>query len=436
MGLSTQQKSVITTITQGKNVFITGPGGTGKTHLIKHIVTTMSDCHTIFVCALTGVAGELLGCDAKTIHSWSGTGKANSSIDTISRKVMRNKVAKNNWKKCNILIVDEVSMMSEKYFEILDIIGRLVRKIDKPFGGIQLVFSGDFHQLPPIGEKGKDITHNSHRFCFQSELWNQLFPTNNVFVLSTFYRQKDPLFTKILMQIRKGKISRKTNDILQSKIQRNIQNTKNIPILSPLRNRVNIENDKNMKLLQTSEYKYPYKVIKTEEFYKDLDELPASYIKNEINRIKSEMNADEILTLKVGAHVMCVANIDMKSSTQIVNGSQGKVIDITVDDIPIVQFNNGVIREMNYHTWSSEDIPGLGVQQIPLILSWAVTIHKAQGITLDSCIADVGHNIFEYGQTYVALSRVKTLDGLILEDYTPHSIRTNPDVQEYYKSLG
>ena len=145
MQFSKEQEIAYNKYIEGKNIFITGPGGTGKTALIRCI---QQDAYkkgiAIQVCALTGCAAVLLECKAKTIHSWAGIGLGNGSIEQIVQKVMKNKFSKTNWKATNILIIDEVSMMSLKLFEMLDAIGKAVRKNPKPFGGIQLIFSGDF----------------------------------------------------------------------------------------------------------------------------------------------------------------------------------------------------------------------------------------------------------------------------------------------------
>ena len=431
MELNCLQKKAFDLVINGKNVFITGPGGTGKSYLINHIVKLFNNDYNIKVCAMTGVAAELLNCGAKTIHSWSGVGKGGSDIDKIVNKVLRNKQSRNNWNKTDILIIDEVSMMSVKFLKMLEYISRRIRKDERLFGGLQVIFSGDFHQLPPIGDRDTPPNHESHKFCFECELWNKLFPKDNVVVLTQFFRQLDPTFTKVLMQVRKGKISRNTNEIFKSRL---IKNDKVATIIYPRKKKVKEENDKHMSELTGETYTYTSQIVKKEEFYLQTD-LPESYINYELRCIRSGMNADEIVEIKLGSHVMCIANIDMTSSVQIVNGSQGIVINID-EGMPVVKFKNGIIRKMEYHNWMSEDIPGLGIKQIPLILSWSITIHKAQGITLEEAVIDAGQNNFEYGQVYVALSRVKTLDGLYLKYYNPYSIKTNPTVIDYYKSLG
>ena len=141
--------------------------------------------------------------------------------------------------------------------------------------------------------------------------------------------------------------------------------------------------------------------------------------------------AEKNLHLKIGAIVMCVANIDMESDSPIVNGSQGIVIDF-IGKLPKVKFTNGAVRIIGKHTWTSEKIKSTGVLQIPLIYAWAITIHKSQGVTLDTAMIDVGNSIFECGQTYVALSRLISLDGLFLKGFNPLKIKVNRKVHDYY----
>ena len=152
----------------------------------------------------------------------------------------------------------------------------------------------------------------------------------------------------------------------------------------------------------------------------------------EYNFLVNNILADKEVILKKGAQVMCIANIDNESADPIVNGSQGIIVDF-VGNLPLVKFNNGVKRTIGYHVWNSENIPVIGVKQIPLIYAWAITIHKSQGVSLDMAQIDAGSNIFECGQTYVALSRIKTLDGLYLTAFNPQKIKVNKKVQAYYK---
>ena len=234
--LSDEQREVIESCDKGENIFMSGPGGTGKSYLIKIIVERYPN-KNIQVCALTGVAAELLDCNAKTINSWSGTNLIHGDPESIIRNTSKKKKNLSNWRNIDLLIVDEVSMMSKKYFDILDSVGKIIRKNDKPFGGIQLLFSGDFYQLPPVGDNDID----SSKFCFESNNWKETF--NALIELQKIYRQKDEKYMKILRHVRNGQISKKTYDILNSRILNKENNlsydkNKNAIIISPLKDLV------------------------------------------------------------------------------------------------------------------------------------------------------------------------------------------------------
>lgn len=439
MALSKDQLVAMEMFTNGDNILITGPGGSGKSYLIKLIKERIESIgKNIQVCAMTGCAAVLLQCKAKTIHSWGGIGISSGNPKDIINRVVQNRHKKKAWKSIDVLVIDEVSMMSKKMFDIIDTIARISRgKKDIPFGGIQIVLSGDFYQLPPIGENG-DI--DSMAFCFESENWKDCIP--KTIQLTTIYRQKDSLYKKILNQIRVGRITQTTIDCLTKRV--NVPITDDIvpTILYPTRRQSDNVNNKEYKnLASVEEFTFELQVNDEVINLKEQQKLIrrgccTEYVEAETTSLTNSILVDKILKLKVGTRVMCIANIDQECDLPIVNGSQGIVVSFSENGlIPVVKFQNGSIRQINLHCWNSENVPGLSISQIPLVYSWALTIHKSQGVTLDTAQIDVGSRIFECGQTYVALSRVKDINGLYLTSFNYRFIKVNKKAKAFYDSL-
>jgi ATP-dependent DNA helicase PIF1 len=450
--LSPEQEYALQAFEEGHNLFITGPGGTGKTHLIRILVKSAENRQKkIQVCALTGCASILLGCNARTIHSWSGIRNGKGEIDKIIEDIRKNKKLLKNWREIQILIIDEVSMMSKRIFELLDEIGRNIRHCHhKPFGGIQIVFTGDFYQLPPVGNVGEP---GSTEFCFESILWRETFLEDNHIELLTMFRQKDPIFQSILLNIRKGTINAEQMVILQNHVNREYKPeehngvipTKLFPTIA------RVDNYNRMMFDQIQEISYDYAVqIKTNcttfldsgrviarEDIERCKKITKTVQEREIEYLKNNTPCMDILSLKKGAVVMSTVNLDIENG--ICNGSTGIIIDFQtrIGSIPnpIVKFANGIQKTMEIQYWQSEEYPSIAVGNFPLRLAWAMTIHKIQGATLTMAEMDIGNSIFEKGQTYVALSRVQSLDGLYLSDFDPKNIRANPKVTAFYEEI-
>lgn len=442
MELSKEQQIAYDKYVKGHNIFITGPGGSGKSELIRminnHAKANDSD---IAITALTGCASILLNCKARTLHSWAGIGLGNSPIEELIFKIKRNKFLRAVWTETDILVVDEVSMLSVKLFNLLNDIGKAVRKSHLPFGGIQLIFSGDFYQLPPVGSESDPDTQ---RFCFESDEWTTTFHRDDQIELKKIFRQTDEIYSTILNQIREGKIKKRANDFLMSYVGREIspelvaEPTK----LFPTKNKVEQINISRMAMLQGEEREYMLKGIRDLEMTASEREIRRQFsdkdILLEFDFLSGNLLCDKQVKLKIGAQVMCVINIRSASGGDVIicNGSQGIITSYCMSSgAPIVKYNSGIEMTMTPHVWASEKIPGIGVSQIPLILSWALTIHKSQGATLDAAEIDVGSGIFECGQTYVALSRVKSLSGLYLSSFDSRRIKINKKVKEFYESL-
>jgi len=433
----TEQKLAFDKYITGENIFITGPGGTGKTHIIKDIVEHAKNNNKSYsVCALTGCAAVLLMCGAITLHSFAGIGLASGTIDEVVNKVFKNRYKIQNWKKIDTLIIDEVSMLSLKIFKILDIIARKIKKKPHiPFGGIQLIFSGDFYQLPPVGDKDDP---ESTQFCFETPLWNETFPKENQIEFKTMFRQSDPKYIKILNNIRRGKITNSTVEIL-TECTKKIYTEDTCPtILLPRKQDADIINRQQLNKLDIMTEKiYKTTIVPEEELsLTSLEIINLTLFTDnekefERNYLADNIMAEKEIKLRIGAHVMCIANINLESPTPIINGSQG-IITEYVGEYPFVKFNNGATQIMTQHIWNSERLPGIAIKQVPLIYAWAITIHKAQGLSLDRALIDVGRQIFECGQTYVALSRIKSLEGLYLKGFDYKKIKINKKVHEFY----
>ena len=453
--LSIEQQKAFDKYVQGENIFITGPGGSGKSALIRKIKEHSqknTQTTSIQVCALTGCAAILLNCKAKTLHSWAGIGLGNGPENLIITKILHSNYKRKSWRETNVLIVDEVSMLSLKLFDLLDKIGRIVRKNPRPFGGIQVIFSGDFYQLPPVGSKDDP---DSMRFCFESDNWNDVFKKENQIQLVKIFRQTDDIYSNILNQIREGRIKRKSHELLLQYVGRTAEEgllfepTK----LFPTKNKVEYINNTKMSALIGEEKTYSIKPLVDLEMSKENKYVRSQYndndIKTELDYLTRNVTCDINITLKIGCQVMCIVNIkddvsdkdgnknkNSERDLKLCNGSQGIVTRFcTQSGLPIVKYNNGVEMIMQRHTWESETIPGIGISQIPLILAWALTIHKSQGATLDTAEIDVGSGIFECGQTYVALSRVRSLNGLYMTSFDAQKIKINTKVKNYYEEL-
>jgi ATP-dependent DNA helicase PIF1 len=454
--LSPEQQYAYSKFVKGENLFITGPGGTGKTRLVKHLIEYAHSINKPFpVCAMTGCAALLLNCNATTLHSWSGIKLARGSKDAIIRAVIRNPNANKVWKKAKGLILDEVSMLSRKIFEIIEEIARIINRTSTAFGGMQVVFTGDFFQLPPVGTEGEPDTE---QFCFESPRWNSVFPQENHIELTTMFRQKDPVYIHILKQVRKGELDESSRKLLANYINRDYNINENngcVPTkIFALRSKTDYVNTQMFSKLNEKEYVFEIttktdcalylesgKVIEQEKLTRCL-EMSAKDMEMEIDSLKKNTSCTPLLRLKKGAVVMCTVNLDIDNS--ICNGSQGVVVDILegimvanhgIITIPVVLFSNGIQKQIQPYFWQSDMYPRIAVAQYPLCLAWAITIHKIQGATLSMAEIDIGQSIFEYGQTYVALSRIESLNGLYLTAFNPHKIKANPKVIEFYKKI-
>ena len=415
-----KQKVAYDYMVQGKNVFVTGSGGVGKSSIIRTFANMYKNTKTISMTSTTGVSALLVG--GKTLYSYLGIGLGKGSVDSLYRKINKSPYYKKVWNDLDVLIIDEISMLSPKLFDKLETLARkirsksLMRPNEESFGGIQLILSGDYLQLPCV---------ESNDFCFMAKSWDKC--VDHTIYLTEIIRQKDAKFQNCLNNVRMANITDETAQILQSRVGIDLINNKGIKPtkLFPLNRDVDYINEKELKKLDTIDF-YEYNI----EFeFKKACKNKTQFME----RIAKYTPAAQVLTLAVGAQVMLITNLDLEC--KLANGSRGVIVGF-VEDLPKVRFINGVERVIDHHVWEIEEREEkvLNIIQIPLKLAWGVSIHKCQGSTLDYVEIDL-ENIFEYGQSYVALSRVKNLNGLKILSLDLDKIRANPEAVEYYKNL-
>ena len=428
--------------TRGQNLFITGAGGTGKTTLVHRMSEYLNNNNIDYkLCAMTGCAAILLGKKVSTFHAWSGIGLGKGTIEDCMKNIKKNKFTMLRIQKTRVLFVDEISMMSKKLF---DIFYNIVKYINPR---LQIIFTGDFFQLPPVGTATEPDTS---AFCFESDHWNEIFPPTSHIHLTHIYRQTDSIYVDILQAIRVGTVLPEHTSVLTGKIEDNLdtfdlERTGGVlpPRIYPLKRQVDNYNYARFSELTEEIIEYNYEKVTNLTTYVDTglplkkdviqkcNMLSPAAQEYELNAILGISNGKEAIKLRVGCVVMLTRNMDLDNG--LCNGSQGTVVGFTELKTPIVKFKD-ITMPIGFQTLQSEVYPTLGIKVLPLILSWAVTIHKIQGATLDNAIIDLGSNIFEYGQAYVGLSRVKSLEGLFLEGFNPKRIKANPKVIEFYGS--
>lgn len=417
--LSQQQSQVINAFDSGQNIFVTGGAGSGKSFLLNYLKRHYTKSNLV-VTASTGIAAVNIG--GSTIHSWSGIGLGNLPAEKIVENIFSNKFINVRRKiiQARALAIDEISMVSSTTLDLIDVVLRAVRQSEKPMGGLQILFFGDFLQLPPISNVANDL-----EFCFNSKCWQEL--DLQIFNLEEKFRQTDQKFVKILNNLRFGNLDDEDISLLQSRTQ--------------------IADD-NLAIKPTILTTHNYKVDKINSYHlknipKDEVTYEAKYKGNQskIELLKKNCIAPQFLKLKIGAQVMMTKNTYQKDG--IINGSLGVVKGFSLKKkYPIVEFSNGAEITISPEEWLIESfdknkgelVCEASVAQIPLILSWAITIHKSQGLTLDKISCDLS-DIFSPGQAYVALSRARSLSGVFIEKINFNKITSAPSARQFYNKI-
>tara|TARA_B100001063_G_scaffold245512_1_gene281425 strand:+ start:2222 stop:3928 length:1707 start_codon:yes stop_codon:yes gene_type:complete len=398
------QETALKILKTGQNVFLTGSAGTGKTHILNEYILYLKSRKIIpTIVAPTGIAASHL--NGQTIHSYFSLGIKDSIDENFISLLLDKKYLQTRFKKLKILIIDEISMVSPNVFSSIDRILRAFKQSDEPFAGIQVILSGDFFQLPPIS---KNI--DGKRFAWQSPSWKEL--DLQTCYLQKKFRQDDNQLIFVLDEIRSGQVSQRSHDILNARLQKDLDidftptklYTHNMDVDRINNDELNSIDDKAEVFKYTSEG-----------------------AKSNIEKLFKSALVQEELTLKKDAVVMFIKNNPEK---YYINGTTGVVIDFSKDEqkLPIVKLSNGYIVKVEYEDWKIENDSGkiqAKISQIPLKLAWAITIHKSQGMTLDAAQIDLSKT-FEVGQGYVALSRIKNIEGLKLMGFNDNALSVDP----------
>lgn len=390
------------------NVFLTGGAGTGKSTVIREFIRNPEG---VAVLASTGTAAILLG--GRTFHSFFGLGIMEGGADSVVERALKHRGIVQRLKRTRVVLIDEISMIGATELETAERIARLARGSAAPWGGLRIVVVGDFAQLPPVvkgvpGEEGRP-------WCFRSRTWR-----DSVFdsiVLREIVRSREEHWNRILGRVRWGELDREAYEVLESRlapVPLHFQGTR----LFARRNQADFLNQERLKTLPGEARSYDTVYVGKAQ---RLDEL------------RRNAPIPEVLHLKAGALVMFRQN---DPDQRFVNGSLGTVKRLRDDeiDIDLLEGKSIVIGKATFSLLDAEGVVLASATNFPLNLAWACTIHKAQGATLDRVHADL-RGIWEHGQAYVALSRVRSLSDLTLEGLTPRGFRVDPEVRDFYASL-
>ncbi len=395
------QDRALSILKTGANVFLTGEPGAGKTHVINQYIAWLEAAKLkVAVTASTGIAATHIG--GLTIHSWSGIGIKDSLTPfDLEQIIAREKVTK-RMQAAQVLVIDEISMLDGKILDMVDRVLQAARSNKEPFGGIQVVFVGDFFQLPPVTRQGDVL-----RYAFESLVWQNAKPLTCY--ITEQYRQEDEILLSLLSSIRKNEIEEDHYTLLQEQTDIAFEQ------LEPTRlytHNIDVDTVNSEKLAELPGYAHTYKM-------EGVGRKPL------VESLKKNCLSPETLVLKEDAMVMCTKN---NFEAGYVNGSLGRVVSFE-DGYPVIELLDGkriTIKPVSWEVIEDKKVLA-GIEQLPLRLAWAITVHKSQGMSLDAAEVDLS-KAFVYGQGYVALSRVRSLEGLKVNGMHPNALQVDPKV--------
>ncbi len=414
------QEEALSILKTGANVFMTGEPGSGKTYTVNQYVAYLRS-HGIepAITASTGIAATHIS--GMTIHSWSGIGVKHELSQYDLDRIAQNERVVRRINRAKALIIDEVSMLSAQTMAMIDEVCREVRNLEKPFGGLQIVLVGDFFQLPPIArretENGTRLAFENApqdprvQFAYHSPSWAAAKPI--VCYLTEQHRQEDATFLDILSALRNGSFNKEHETHLAKRKIIKPDDHKNTTKLFSHNADVDFVNETKLKKLPGQARAYTMKESGTKAYAEQL---------------RKSCLSPERLLLKTGAKVMFTKN---NAEGKFVNGTMGEVAGFdSAQRLPLVKLRSGRMVLVEPAEWTIEaDGKALArIEQIPLRLAWAITVHKSQGMSLDAAFIDLTQ-AFEYGQGYVALSRVRTLEGLQLAGWNEQALKVHPDIR-------
>ncbi len=419
------QQAALNDLKSGVNCFITGFGGVGKSFVIAHfykIVCSKYGPSCVGLTSTTGISAKNIG--GRTIHSFAGIKLGQGTTEELLKGMnMKSKTSIYNNK---VLIIDEISMLSFDLFTKLNEIFKNIKSNPKPFGGTQIVVVGDFLQLPVV---------KSEDFCFESDTWKEC--NFKIHYLKEIVRQKDPEFQNMLNDIRIGNISEKSIEILNNLVGKKIENEYGIlpTRIFPVNKSVDFINNKELqKLIDQGNKNHNY-TAKFKVIYNKSKE-PNSLL---IDKARKDANVPDSILLCTDAQILFKKNID---PPRIVNGTRGRIKSFLYDNelkmtLPVAILMDGTehIIVPDVFSFVNQGIFEIEMKVLPIKLAWGISIHNIQGMTLDAVSIDLGKDVFEYGQAYVGISRVKDLKGLSLLAFDKDKIFANPKALDFYKKL-
>jgi hypothetical protein len=407
------QAQALEILKTGKNVFVTGPAGSGKTHLINSYIRYLREnLIEAGITASTGIAATHMG--GMTIHSWAGIGIAATLTQGDLEAMFEKSYLSKRFEKVKVLIIDEVSMLHHFRFDLVNKVLQNMKGNVKPFGGVQVVLCGDFFQLPPVSRPGEPES----LFIYKSDSWAEAKFT--VCYLSEQFRQKDDDdVLSILNEIRRGDVTETAREYLQSRFNAKIDLAVEPTRLFTHNADVDLLNQKELEKLKSDEEVEYFMETKGREALAET--------------LKKSCLAPELLRLKVGARVMCVKN---NFEEGYVNGTLGIVVSCKENQDPSIRTASGKIIKIERASWKIEEDGKVKAEilQYPLRLAWAITVHKSQGMSLDAVEVDLSKS-FAPGMGYVALSRVRSLDGLTILGMNETALQVHGEVLEFDADL-